>query len=134
MMLGLLTKIPGLVSRIPFLGYVALLGWIAAASAGYLYKEQVEYTGRVISGCEAEMYKAALGTAVEQMKRQAQVHQDWRMRMEERIAAESVARSRAEAITGEAMRRLHEAQKALEDADDACLSDTVPDDLITRLQ
>lgn len=125
----------GLLNRIPFLGYVALLGWIAAASAGWLYKEQVELTARVQSGCEAEMYKGALQQAVESMKRQDQIHQQWRIRMEERVAAESVARSRAEAITGEAMRRLHDAQKALEEADDdACLSDRVAPSIIARLQ
>lgn len=124
-----------LINRIPFLGYVALAGWIAAASAGWLYKEQVELTARVEEGCAAEMYKGALEQAVSQMKRQAEIHQEWRVRMQEQIAAENVARIRAEAITGEAMRQLHDAQRALEEADqDACLNDSVDPDIIASLQ
>jgi len=124
----------GLLNRIPFLGYIALAGWIAAAATGYLYKQQVEYTGRVVSGCQADIYRGALDEAIESMKRQSEIHQQWRVRMQEQVAAESVARLRAEAITGEAMRQLHDARKALEEADDACLNDRVPDELITRLQ
>jgi hypothetical protein len=125
----------GLLGRFPFLGYVALAGWLAAGTAGWLYKEQVEYTGRVISGCETDIYRGALEQAVESMKRQSEIHQEWRVRMQEQIAAENVARIRAEAITGEAMRQLHDAQRALKEADqDACLNDTVDPDIIASLQ
>lgn len=124
----------GLLNRIPFLGYVALLGWVAAASAGWLYKEQVELTARVQSGCEAAMYKGALETAVASMRKQAEIHQNWRIRMQEQVAAQELATARAEAIAGAAMERLHAAQRALEEADNACLNDRVPADLIVSLQ
>lgn len=124
----------GLLSRVPFLGYVALLGWAAAASAGWLYKEQVELTARVQSGCETAIYKAALEEAVVQMKRQAEIHQNWRIRMQEQIAAEEIARNRAEIIAGEAIDRLRAAQNALENADDSCLDNSADADLIASLQ
>ena len=124
----------GLLSRVPFLGYVAFLGWVAAASAGWLYNNQVKLTERVRSGCEVSIYEDALETAVESMRRQAEIHQNWRIRMNEQVAAQELATARAEAIAGAAMERLHDAQKALEEAGDACLDDRVPADLIVSLQ
>jgi hypothetical protein len=124
----------GLLNRIPFLGYVAFLGWSAAAAAGWLYKEQVELTARVESGCQAAVYKGALDQAVEQMKRQAEIHQNWRLRMQQDIAKEGIARSRAEAIAGEAMQRYIDSQRALQNAEKACLDDPADADLIASLR
>lgn len=124
----------GLLNRVPLLGYVALLGWAAAGTAGWLYKEQVELTARVQSGCQAEMYKSALEQAAVALKRQAEIHQQWRIRMNEQVAAQELATARAEAIAGAAMERFHAAQRALEEAGDACLDDRVPTDLIVSLQ
>ena len=80
------------------------------------------------------MYKGALEQAVGQMKRQAEIHQQWRIRMQEQVAAQEMATARAEAIAGAALERFHAAQQALKEAGDACLDKPADTDLLVSLQ